>query len=165
MSSNASCMSSTSSCIPLSAIVKSFKSLKSNFTLNQKLCPTQRTSKIKIENLKQSQSLFWSENIWNVEENIDPGFRILFLRPLQFDHLINFKKVLHDDYIKIISYLVKYNPRCITGLHRCWWQVTSPTSRALLQQQKSITNILFCHQHHSHWLQSMNYRYINYNYF
>ena len=37
------------------------------------------------------------------EENIDPGFRILFLRPLQLDHLINSKKVLHDDYIQIIS--------------------------------------------------------------
>lgn len=45
------------------------------------------------------------------EENIDPGFRILFLRPLQLDHLINFKKVLHDDYIKIISYPVKYHLR------------------------------------------------------
>ena len=35
------------------------------------------------------------------EENIDPGFRILFLRPLQLDHLIISKKLLHDDYIKI----------------------------------------------------------------
>ena len=47
------------------------------------------------------------------EENIDPGFRILFLRPLQLDYLINFKKVLHDDYIKIISYPVKYHLRYI----------------------------------------------------
>ena len=54
------------------------------------------------------------------EENIDPGFRILFLRPLQLDHLINSNKVLHDDYIKIIIYLVKYNPRCMTGLDRYW---------------------------------------------
>ena len=65
MSSNASCMSSTSSCIPLSAIVKSFKSLKSNskvFSKTSKLY----NKKFQIENLKQSQSLFWFENIWNV---------------------------------------------------------------------------------------------------
>ena len=113
ISSNASCMSSTSSCIPLSAILKSFKSLKWNWSPSRwikSFFQDQQTSKIKNRKLKTvTKSLLVWEYLKCLKKILIPDLE--FLRPLQLDHLINFKKVLHDDYIKIISYPVKYHLR------------------------------------------------------